>query len=186
DLLGDPAVLDPHDRGAAKAHLATGCGRQGAHQEVVEGRAGMGSAADPAADHIVALGDQVGRPGKAEIGESRAEVPDEGPYVLAPAPRRVQRILQQHVGCGELVDRLGIQGIPPELGDPAPDDGLVFLFLGHWKIPPAFLSRAPCAREPVYDGNACGNYPRTAVELVFESDHSTITPQAMRSPALPV
>src|SRR5215472_13971973 len=100
----------------------------------------MCAAADPAADDVVALGDKVARTAEAEIGESLAKGGDELPDVLATAPRLMQRVLQQHVGCRKVVDHLGIPGIAPELREPAANDRLVLLFLGH----DAYLSR--CCR----------------------------------------
>jgi hypothetical protein len=41
----------------------------------------------------------------------------------------MQRILQQHVGRGELVHDIEVAGLAPEVGEPSPDDSLVGLGL---------------------------------------------------------
>ena len=61
DLLRDLAVLDPKHRRSGESHLPAGRRRQRPHEEVAEGRAGVRAAAFPAADHVVALGDEVRR-----------------------------------------------------------------------------------------------------------------------------
>src|SRR6266849_10218622 len=58
-LLGDQPVLDLEDGDAAEAHRLACAGRQAAHRHVLERAAGLGAAADPLADDVVALGDQV-------------------------------------------------------------------------------------------------------------------------------
>ena len=73
-------------------------------QEVVEGVAGLGAAALPLSDDVVALGDQVRRALEAEVGERGAEVGHELLMSLAAAARLVQRVLEQHVRGGDLVD----------------------------------------------------------------------------------
>ena len=52
---------------------------------------------------------------------------------MSPWPRRgcVQRVLQQHVRRGDVVDNGEIAGLTPEFGEPAADDGLVVLFFAH-------------------------------------------------------
>jgi len=103
----------------------------------------MGATADPTADHVVALGNEISRAGEAEIGEGLAEAGDELAHVLAAAAGFMQRVLQQHVGRRELVDHLGVPGIAPELGEPAADDRLVFLFLGHDGCSSVLLAARP-------------------------------------------
>jgi hypothetical protein len=44
---------------------------------------------------------------------------------------RMQRILQQHVGSGELVDDAEITFFAPKLREPTAYDGFVFFFFGH-------------------------------------------------------
>jgi hypothetical protein len=51
--------------------------------------------------------------------------------ILTAASRRMQRILQEHVGSGELVDNAEIAGFAPEFCEPAAHDSLVFLYFGH-------------------------------------------------------
>jgi hypothetical protein len=41
----------------------------------------------------------------------------------------MQRILQQHVGRGELVHDIEVAGLAPEVSEPSPDDSLVGLGL---------------------------------------------------------
>ena len=74
DFLGDEAVLDLEDRGAGEAHGFAGVeGGQAAEREVGHGRAGVGAAADPLADDVVAFGDEVGGAFEAEVGEGASE-----------------------------------------------------------------------------------------------------------------
>jgi hypothetical protein len=113
-------------------------------KEIIECRAGVRAAADPAAHDVVALGDEIGRAAEAEVGECPAEAVHEIRHIRATATRLMQRILQQHVGGGEFLDHLGIPGIAPEFREPAADDGLVFLFLGHGKFPSCWCR---CARS---------------------------------------
>ena len=92
----------------------------------------MGAATFPLTDDVVALGDQIGRAPEIEIGERGAEVGHERLDVVAAAAGLVQRIFQQHVGRGDLVDDREIDVLAPEFGEPAADDGLVVFFLAHW------------------------------------------------------
>jgi hypothetical protein len=93
------------------------------------------AAADPAADDMVAFGYKIGRAAEGEVGKGPAKAGHEIPHVVMATTRSMQRILQEHVGCGELLDHLGVPGIAPEFREPAADQRLVFLFLGHGKIP---------------------------------------------------
>ena len=61
-LLDDPAVLQAKDGGAAEVHLPSRCFRQATNKKVVEGRPGMGTAANPLADNEIPLGYEVGSP----------------------------------------------------------------------------------------------------------------------------
>ena len=131
DLLCDPAVDHLEHRRAGEAHLAAGRGGKAADQEIVEGRTGVGSAAFPLANHIVAFGDQIGGPPEVEVGERRAKVGHERSYVVAAAARRVQRIFQEHVRGGDLIDDREIQVLAPEFGEPAAHHGLVVVLLAH-------------------------------------------------------
>jgi hypothetical protein len=49
--------------------------------------------------------------------------------------RIVQRVLEEHVGRGELVDDPGVPGVPPEAREPAAHEGLVVLLFRHAAIP---------------------------------------------------
>ena len=64
----------------------------------------VGSAAFPPADDIVALGDQIGGAPEVEVGERGAEVGHERLDVVAATARGMQRIFQQHVRGGDLID----------------------------------------------------------------------------------
>src|SRR5207245_4637250 len=88
-------------------------------------------AAFPAADHVVALGDEVRSAPKVEVRECFTEPSHESLDICVAATRRMQRILQEHVVSGELVDDVEIAGFAPELREPAAYDGLVVLFLRH-------------------------------------------------------
>ena len=67
DLRDDLAVLEPEHGRSGEPHLAAGGCRQRSHQEVAEGRPGVRAAAFPAADDIVALGDQIRRTPEIQI-----------------------------------------------------------------------------------------------------------------------
>src|SRR6185312_11509858 len=62
------------------------------------------------------------------------------------AARRVQRVLQQHVGSRQLVDNALIPRTAPELLEPPTHDGFVFLFLRHDRVSPSLLS---VCRRPI-------------------------------------
>jgi len=47
------------------------------------------------------------------------------------AARLVQRILQEHVGRGELIDDAEIAGLAPELGEPPTDNSLAVFCFAH-------------------------------------------------------
>ena len=87
----------------------------------------MRAAALPLADDVVALGDQVGGPPEAQVGEGGAELRGEGPDLCAAAARRVQRVLEADVRRREFVNDGRVEVLAPELGEPARDDGLVLL-----------------------------------------------------------
>src|SRR5260370_29867361 len=71
DLLDDLAVDNLQHGGAGEVHLAASGSGEAADQEVVEGRSGVGPAAFPLTDDIVALGDQVRSAPEVEVGERR-------------------------------------------------------------------------------------------------------------------
>jgi len=57
DLLEDLAVLETQNGRPGKVHLTAGRGRQRAHKEVLESRAGVRAAAFPLADDVIAFRD---------------------------------------------------------------------------------------------------------------------------------
>src|ERR1700756_320799 len=127
DLLDNLAVHDLEHRSAREVHLAARRSRKAADQEIAERRAGVGATALPLTDDIVALGDQVRGAPEVEIGERGAEIGHERLDVGAAAPGLMQRIFEQHVGGGDLIDDTEIDGLAPELGEPTTNDGLVII-----------------------------------------------------------
>src|SRR5262249_42646849 len=109
DLLDDLAVLELEDGDAGEVHLPARVRGQAAGEEVLEGRAGVGAAAFPLADDVVALGEELGRAPELQVGERDAEIHHEGLDVFAAFPRLVQRIFQQHVRRGNLVDHVQVE-----------------------------------------------------------------------------
>src|ERR1700674_4099259 len=93
----------------------------------------MRAATFPAANNVVALGDQVGGAPEIEVRKCFAEIGHERLDVLTAAARLVQRILQKHVRRGEFIDDAEIAGLAPEIGEPTAHDCLVVIFLGHSK-----------------------------------------------------
>ena len=134
ELFGDQPVLDLEDGDAGKPHRLAAVGRQRSDRHVVEGVAGLGATALPLADDVIALGDQVGRPGEAEVRERRAELRRERPNLVTTAARGVQRVLEADVRGGELVDHGRVEVRTPEPGEPATNDRLVVL-LRHGSLP---------------------------------------------------
>src|ERR1700730_16832566 len=98
----------------------------------------MRSAALPTTDDAVALGDQVGCTPEIEVRERLAEVGHKSLDVVATAARLVQRILQEHVGCRQLIDDAQIALLAPEIREPTADDGLVIALFGHDRSFPFF------------------------------------------------
>jgi hypothetical protein len=90
----------------------------------------------PPADDVVALSDEIGGSPEVEIGECGTKSGHERFDVGVASARGVQRILQQHVGSGELVDDCEVAGLAPETGEPAADDFFVGLFFGHVGLSP--------------------------------------------------
>src|SRR5689334_3905877 len=74
DLLHDPSVRHLQHRGARELHLAAGRGREGANEEIFEGRPGVAPAAFPLADDVVTLRNQVRRTPEIEIRERGTEI----------------------------------------------------------------------------------------------------------------
>ena len=58
DFLNNLAIDHLQHRCASEVHLSTGCSREAADQEVIEGRTRMGATTFPLTDDIVALGDK--------------------------------------------------------------------------------------------------------------------------------
>ena len=100
-------------------------------QEIAERRSGMGAAADPSTDHIIALGNEIGSAGESEVWKRFTESGHEGFDIGVAATRLMKRILQKHVGSGELIDNLEIAVFAPEIGEPATDEGFVVVFFAH-------------------------------------------------------
>jgi hypothetical protein len=61
---------------------------------------------------------------RSEIGHERLDVG-------ASASGLMQRIFEQHVGGGDLVDDTKIDGLAPEFREPTTNDGLVIILLAH-------------------------------------------------------
>src|SRR5450755_3322695 len=100
-LLGDEAGLDLEDRSAA---------------------------ADPLADDVAALSDEVRGSAEGQLRERRAELRGELADLVAALARRVQRVLEADVRGGDLVDHGRVEVRSPELGEPATDDSLAVLY----------------------------------------------------------
>src|SRR5262245_53135932 len=101
----------------------------------------MGAATLPLTDDVVALGDQIRRAPEIEIGECGTEIGHERLDVGTAAARFMQRVFEQHVRRGNLVDDGKIDLLAPELGKPAADDGLVIRFLAHWNASSSSVAR---------------------------------------------
>src|SRR5262245_54886613 len=134
DLLGDLTILHTKHGGSRESHFSAGGRRKRADDKVAESGAGMRAASFPAADDIIAFGDEIRHAPELEVRECSAEFGHEFLHVLATAPRRMQRILQENVRRAELVDNAGVPGIAPKLREPSRDDGFVFLFLRHREL----------------------------------------------------
>src|SRR3954452_13735870 len=117
ELLGDHAVDDLDHGGTGELHPPARVRRQRADGEVVERGAGVGAAALPLPDDVVALGDEVGGRAEAEIGERLAERQRELAHLVAAAEGLVQRVLEADVGRGELVDDIRVEVAAPEIGE---------------------------------------------------------------------
>jgi hypothetical protein len=89
----------------------------------------------PAADHIIALGDEIRGAPEIEVRKRFAEIGHESLNVRMTLARSMQRILQEHVGSGELVNDAETTGFTPEVREPAAYEGLVVFFLRHDVIP---------------------------------------------------
>src|SRR5712671_6217779 len=90
DFLCDPAVLDPKHRRTREPHFPAGTGRKRAGEKIAKGGASVRAAALPTTDDVVALGDEIRRAVKLEIGERLAETAHERLDVRATTPRRMQ------------------------------------------------------------------------------------------------
>src|SRR6185437_13621404 len=79
------------------------------------------------ADHVIALGDQVGGAPETQVRERSAELLRERADRVATTQGRVQRVLEPDVRGGELVDDARVKVLAPELREPPAHDGLVLL-----------------------------------------------------------
>src|SRR6201992_1300693 len=86
----------------------------------------------PLTNDVVAFGDQICRAKEIEIGECGAEIGHERLDVVATAAGFMQRVLEQHVRRGDLIDDSEIDALAPEFGKPATDNSLVVFLLAHW------------------------------------------------------
>src|SRR5580693_7044086 len=103
-LFNDFPVYDLEDRDSGKSHFPTGVCRQRSLNEVTERWAGMGTSTVPLPDDVIALGDKIRGSPEIKIRECLAEVGHEGLDVRVAPARLVKRILQEHVGRGDLID----------------------------------------------------------------------------------
>jgi hypothetical protein len=74
DFLNDLAIFEAEHGRAGEAHFPAGRRRQRTNEEIAECRTGMCAATLPAADYIVALGDEISSAPEVEIRERFAEV----------------------------------------------------------------------------------------------------------------
>src|SRR5206468_1722794 len=114
DLRNDLPAFEPEHGGPGEAHPAAGGRRKRSDQEVAEGGTRVRSASLPAADDMVAFGDQVRGTPEVEIRKRGAEAGHEGLDVFATATRPMQRILQEHVGCRQVVYDVQVARLAPE------------------------------------------------------------------------
>lgn len=70
DLFCDLAILDTKHGRAGEVHLPTRRRREGADEEVTEGRAGVRASTLPATHHELALSNEIGRTLELEIGNA--------------------------------------------------------------------------------------------------------------------
>ena len=131
DFLDYLAVPELEDGDAGEVHLPARVGGQAAGEEILEGRAGMGAATFPLADDVVALGDEVGRAPEVQIGERGAEIGHEGLDVFATFAGLMQRVFQQHVRRGNVVDHTQMADLAPKVSEPTADNGLVVILHAH-------------------------------------------------------
>jgi hypothetical protein len=89
DFLRDLAVLDPQHCRPCEVHLPARRRRQRTVEKIAERGAGMGAAAFPPTDHVVALGDEVCGTPEFQVGKGRSETLYEVPNVFPTAARRM-------------------------------------------------------------------------------------------------
>src|SRR5262245_36740928 len=156
DFLGDLAVLHFQHGRSGETHLPAGRCGQRADRKVAVGGTRMRAAAVPTTDHVVALGDEVGRAPEVEIRERLAELGHERLHLRAAPARRAQGALQEDIGRAEFVDDGGVPRIAPELREPATDDRLVLLFLRRY-----YTVDRSCreATAPLLSGTFGPNHP---------------------------
>jgi hypothetical protein len=85
-------------------------------------------ATDPTTNDIVAFSDEICRSAEAEVWERGSEIRHERLDVRMSATGLVQRILQEHVRCGELVNDAEVACGSPEASEPTTYDGFILLF----------------------------------------------------------
>lgn len=109
--------------GAGEAHRVARACWQRPDGHVVKGVAGVGGAALPLSDDVVASGDQLGGCPEGEIGEGGSELRGELVHLIAAAAGGVQRVLKADLRSGQLVDdRWVVVGDPQNFREPAPYD----------------------------------------------------------------
>src|SRR6516162_10264684 len=116
NLLNDLAADYLQHRRAREVHLPAGRSRHAADQEVIEGRTCMGATTFPLTDDIVALGDKIRSAPEVEIGECGPEIGHERLDVVAATSGFMQRVFEQHVWRGDLVNDSEIDALAPEFG----------------------------------------------------------------------
>src|SRR6185437_11216347 len=100
-------------------HLPAGRCRQRSHEKVTESPPRVRTAAFPAADHVVALGNEISRAPEVEVRKRFAEISHESLDVRIALAWCMQGILQEHARSGELVNDVEIAGLTPEVRKPA-------------------------------------------------------------------
>src|SRR5262249_34985347 len=73
-------------------------------EKVAESWTGVCAATLPSANHIVVLGDKIGRAPEIQVRKRFAKPAHEHLDILATPARLVQGELQQHIGCCKFVD----------------------------------------------------------------------------------
>src|SRR5580700_8697076 len=98
DLLCDLTVLDTENSRANESHPLARGSRQAADTKIAVGRARMRTAADPASDYMVSLGDEIRHGRDAKVGERLTERGHERFHISPAAVGRLQQVLQEDIG----------------------------------------------------------------------------------------